>query len=195
MLSEKLARSSTSGRFFLMVLTVGLAIAMAFSIALAGDAEAKKKKKKKKQPGQVALIVKERTVVQSGDNNVPAEGAKINAANTPFELDNPEKFASLQNISITATLTDADTGPGEFAENDLSLALDGIDTGIKLNGYRNNQTDTRTNSGAPANADQILAALKADGKLQASIIDAAPPNSLSVPANFQTTLVLKGKQG
>jgi len=190
MLSEKLARHSTGGRFFLVV----LAVAMALSMALAGDAEAKKKKKKNR-PGQVALITKERTVVQSGDTNIPAQNAKINATNAPFDFANPEKFTSIQNISITATIEDGDSAPGEFAENDLTLALNGIDTGIKLNGYRSDQVDTRTNAGAPANADQVLAALKADGELNATIVDHDPPGILSVPANFQTTLVLKGKQG
>lgn len=49
------------------------------------------------------------------------------------------------------TLTDGNSAPGEFGENDLTLALGGIVTGIRLNGYRIGQTDTRTNSGDPAN--------------------------------------------
>jgi hypothetical protein len=48
----------------------------------------------------------------------------------------------------------------------------------------------------PANKSQILAALKADGQLAATIIVATVPtgNQVVVPADFDTTLVLKGKQ-
>lgn len=190
MLSEKLStRPSTSWRLFLLVLMVGLAASL--SMAFAGDAQAKKKKKKKAKN-----FAKTSLVVQSGDANVQTENAKITAPNSPFSFANTNKFVSLSRISITATIEDGDSGPGEFAENDLTLALDGIDTGIKLNGYRNDETDTRTNSGVPANAAQILAALKADGKLEASIIDADAGNNneVSIPANFQTQLEIRGKQ-
>jgi hypothetical protein len=78
---------------------------------------------------------------------------------------------------------------------DLTLALDGIDTGIALNGFPPADPDTETIGGVPLNKEQILAALQADGELEASIIDADPgDNMLGVPSAFETTLALKGKQ-
>jgi hypothetical protein len=40
------------------------------------------------------------------------------------------KIRGITQVSITATITDGDTGAGEFDEGDLTLDLDGIDTGI-----------------------------------------------------------------
>jgi hypothetical protein len=73
--------------------------------------------------------------------------------------------------------------------------LDDIDTGIKLNGFRNGKTDTVAISGTPNNADHIVAALRADKRLKATILE--DPNDLNIvniPANFKTTLQIKGKQ-
>lgn len=58
----------------------------------------------------------------------------------------------------------------------MVLGLDGIDTGINLDGFTPNPITTFTSSGAPENASQILAALKADNDLEGTIIDRSPPN-------------------
>jgi hypothetical protein len=133
---------------------------------------------------------------QSGFNNVIfGQKAAINAANDRFFFSNGDKVRRIDQISITATINDGDSAPGDPNFNKLSLALDGIDTGIKLNGFRNGETDTVTNSGTPTNAEQIVAALRADKRLKATILE--DPNDLNIvaiPANFKTTLQIKGKQ-
>lgn len=132
---------------------------------------------------------------QSGDTNVQVEVANITAPNDPFSFRRTSKIVSINRVIITATMDDADSGPGSFDENDLVLKLDGIDTGIKLNGFRNNQLDTRTNSGEPINKRALKNALKQDRKLQAAIIDRDPGdnNDVSLPANLEAKLTIKGK--
>lgn len=73
---------------------------------------------------------------------------------------------------MTLTLTDGDLGPGNFDYDDLTLGLDGINTGILLNGFFNGFSDTVTVTGVPNNASAILAALQADGRLVGTVIDA-----------------------
>src|SRR5574337_1330809 len=51
-------------------------------------------------------------------------------------------LGDITSLSITLTLDDGDTGPGNFDEHQLHLALDGIDTGLLLDGFRDGETDT-----------------------------------------------------
>jgi hypothetical protein len=99
-------------------------------------------------------------------------------------------------VTIKATtIYDGDTAPGEGDVGDLTLALDRIDTGIKLNGFPDDKMETRTISGVPVNAGQIGAALKANGMLEASINDADPDdNTQTVPTNVQAQLTIKSKR-
>jgi hypothetical protein len=132
---------------------------------------------------------------QSGDFNVQADVANINDPVSPYSYTRVRKVVRITQVTITARITDGGTGPGELDENHLTLALDGIDTDIKLNGFRTNQTDTLTISGTPIHRDAITAALKADRKLNASIIDDDPnDNTLSVPETFITELTIQGKR-
>lgn len=139
------------------------------------------------------------TVAQSDASNDTTQVATITPAANPFTFAGIGKIRTLARITFTATIDDGDTGPGEIDENDLTLALDGIDTGILLNGFRDNETDTQTVSGVPINQSQILAALKADGELAAAFVDddvdgVNGNNFLDVPGTFDTTLILEGKQ-
>ena len=139
------------------------------------------------------------TVAQSDASNDVTQVATITPEDDPFTFEKFGKIRSLAEITFTATIDDGDTGLGEIDENDLTLALDGIDTGLLLNGFRDGETDTQTVSGAPINEAQILAALKADGELAATFVDADVDgtngnNFLDVPGEFNTTLVLVGKQ-
>ena len=137
-------------------------------------------------------FTKSSTVPQSGFDGT-AGGARITAANNPYSFSNTRTIASINRITIRATIKDGDSGPGEDEMDDLFLALDGINTGIALNGFRNDQTDTRTNGGIPNQPGALKKALKADGQLAARIIDVDPnPNNLAIPANFETTLRIKG---
>jgi hypothetical protein len=113
----------------------------------------------------------------------------------PFTFRKVNKIRKLTNISITLTLEDGDTGPGDSDENQLTLALDGINTGILLNGFDSGQTDTLTLSGAPLNEAAIRSALKADGRLAATIFKADADNNGIIGSSASiTTLVIQGKQ-
>jgi hypothetical protein len=123
-------------------------------------------------------------------NNPPP----ITAPGNPYSFSKVSKIARLNKVAITATIFDGSTGPGQFDENNLFLALDGINTGIALNGFRAGFTDTLTISGTPNNSRAIRNALKADKQLAATIIDTdSGDNFVSMPATFQTTLQIKGK--
>jgi len=78
-----------------------------------------------------------------------ADVADINAANDPFSYSRVGKTRRIIQATIKATIYDGDTGPGEGDVDDLTLALDGFDTGIKLNGFPDDKTQTRTISGVP----------------------------------------------
>ena len=143
-------------------------------------------------------FTKSSTVPQSGLIKVAgknqADGARITAATNPYSFSNTRKIASIKRVTITATIDDGSSGPGNIDVDNLFLQLDTINTGIVLNGFRTGQTDTRTNGGPPSQARALKAALK-DGTLTARIIDADPndtPNALGIPANFETTLRIKG---
>ncbi|MCA1718314.1 MAG: hypothetical protein LC781_16325 [Actinobacteria bacterium] len=170
--------------FLLLALVLALAVSMA---AFSGEAEAKKKKTKP--------FTQTRTVLQSGQTLVNANGADITGA-TSYTFSKTSKMRSLKKVTITATIFDGDTGPGSPQEpdhGDLTLRLDGVDTGIKLNGFRDNQTNTQTITGAldPGKATQILALLKQDGQLKATIKDADADDidpTTTVGSNNKVTL-------
>lgn len=96
-----------------------------------------------------------------------------------------------------------DSLAGEVNFNEFTLALDGFDTGIKLNGdwvVTGNGTVfvTETFTGAILNADKILAALLTDGKLIGTILDSDPGDDFvslgsSNGGSAITTLVINGK--
>ena len=215
MLTLKVTRRP-SRKWLFLALTVGLAVALALSVALAGDAEASKKKKKKFRiiPAPVSL---QNTVAQSGDPVGQANRARI-TGDTPYSFSEAQKFIKLNSVSATVSIEDGDTGDGELDRDHLHLVLDGIDTGIKLNDFTNSGISepeppavTNTVSGdlAPDVADQILAKLKEDGELAATIVDVPPVNSpdfdeanpeipfgnqVRLPSANQTTLKLDGTQ-
>jgi len=131
----------------------------------------------------------------SGGNFIPADGAQITVPGNPFSFTKTSKIVTINRITITARITDGDSGAGETERNDLLLVLDGVNTGIPLNGYRNGLQDTRTNSGVPINKRALRNKLRQDGKLRATIKDRDPgPNQdIILPANFETTLTIKGE--
>jgi hypothetical protein len=132
---------------------------------------------------------------QSGQD-VQVENLVITAA--PFAFVGVGKLKTITRVTFEVTLDDADTGTGD-ADNErgeLTLELDEIDTGILLDGFGSGENVNGTVSGKPANAKDILRALKDDGELVATIRDSDPtdPNSAAAPANFFAELVLIGKQ-
>ena len=89
------------------------------------------------------------------------------------ELDFTGQFGGLTITSIdgltvsVASILDGDTGAGDFDENNLTLALDGIDTGLVLNGLAAGSETT-----APASAEAgeaLLAGL--DGEPRRSSVE------------------------
>jgi hypothetical protein len=129
------------------------------------------------------------TIEQSGFSNFIGEQASLTARPYTFPAQDVASCLSIQSISVTLTLDDGDTGAGEFDEGDLTLGLDGIDTGIELDGFPDGQEVTLTITGSPNNAAAILVALKADNELDGSILDADPgDNTVDIPASFDTTL-------
>ena len=86
---------------------------------------------------------------------------------------------------------------GSVDYNNLTLGLDGFDTGLKLNGFYgegNPVPQTLMFSGATLNASSILAALQADGKLVGTIIDATPnDNPMRILPGYDTILEITGQ--
>jgi hypothetical protein len=102
-------------------------------------------------------------------------------------------LASIGSLTLTVTIRDGDSATGNFDFNNLTIGLDGIDTGIKLNGFPDGPITTLDISGAPANAAAILAALKADGMLKLSVFDSDVDLAGSAPgANAGDVIAFPG---
>jgi hypothetical protein len=124
-----------------------------------------------------ASITVSSTVSQSGIV-VPQTGGSYQLTNpaTPYDFTGQvNSFANVTSIdSITVTVTsilDGDSGPGDYDENNLHLGLDGIDTGLVLNGLNNNAIVTLTLSVLNPTLQAALIAALADGKYVGTIID------------------------
>jgi hypothetical protein len=117
---------------------------------------------------------------------------------TPYDFSGQvNAFSNVDSVdSLTVTVTsilDGDTGPGDYDENNLHLGLDGIDTGLVLNGLGNNQIVTLTLSQVNPALQAALVAALADGKLAGTIIDTdadvVAGDVIGIPA-LDTTLEL-----
>ncbi|MBY0589492.1 hypothetical protein K2X85_20140 [bacterium] len=118
-----------------------------------------------------------------------------------FDYGNQAKLCTIDKMEFTFTMEDGDTGAGNFDFNNLTLALDDVDTGIKLNGFNSGQENTVTfsldrnspNWISDSVMNQILSNLNSDGQLLASIVDATPnDNDANLYSIFDTTLKLTG---
>jgi len=137
-------------------------------------------------------------------STAPGTGDVTGTGNGPMALtDDPWRFTgynsltSIDQICINLTLYDGDTASGEFDYDDLTLALDGFDTGLKLNGFPHLQTKTLTTSiSGPDNSANILAALQADGELEGTILSHdADSNSIKVVSDNATLKLTEGTGG
>jgi hypothetical protein len=102
--------------------------------------------------------------------------------------------SSIDSLTVTLTANDGDTGPGDFDFGSLTLALDGINTGLALNGLLNGQISTVTlNTLAPGLQAALITALQ-DGLLIGTALDAdadGPAGDIiGFPAAVDTTLDL-----
>jgi hypothetical protein len=180
LLSEKLSRPSR--QWLILALAVGLALAMAFSMLLTEDAQAKKKKNQSslRNFNRTSTVAQLPTGLFLTQSSNPLTGA------TPYTFNPIKKPKTVNNLTVTvnlAALNSNDTG--------LFLGLDGIDTGIPLQGFTINTNFTAT--GSPINGKQIAKAA-ADGQLVGTIIDRTPGDNF-VGVNFNnTTLTIKGKR-
>lgn len=145
-----------------------------------------------------APIVLSSTVDQSGFLDLQNQPTYPLTA-TPYDFTGQGYGAmtAINSLTVTLELNDGNTGPGEFDENKLTLGLDGINTGIKLNGFNGGQIITLDVTGNPALAAALLSALQADGQLVGTILDADPANGpqgdlLGVPRLVTTTLEIDG---
>ena len=155
----------------------------------------------------VSALTLSSTVPQSGSNQSNRSPTPLTGSTTPYDFSGNGGYTiltSIESLSVNLSVVDGDTSLLDINNpnqdfNNLFLALDGINTGIALNGFRNNQTDTLTITGAPSNqntANQLLVALKADGQLLGSVIDITPTNNDATrrfASSFTTTLEITGQ--
>jgi hypothetical protein len=105
-----------------------------------------------------------------GVNTNVSGSVPITAGAWDFSGTGYQNLTSINQIGITLKLYDGDSAPGEFDYDDLTLGLDGFDTGLKLNGFSDGEIKTLTING-PNNSADIWGALQADGKLVGTILD------------------------
>ncbi|MDX6380990.1 MAG: serralysin [Rubrobacteraceae bacterium] len=153
---------------------------MAFSMAVTGDAQAKKKK----HQSNLRNFNRTSTVAQQPTTFVTAASNPLTA--TPYTFKQINKPKTVNNVSVIVNLAALNTN-----DTGLFLGLDGIDTGIPLQGFTNNVNFTAT--GTPINGNQIAKAA-ADGQLVGTIIDRTPNDNIVAVNNNNTTLTIKGKR-
>jgi hypothetical protein len=147
------------------------------------------------QAARLRKFTKTSTVAHAAQDDVQANGFLITEVGTPFTFPGVDKVTKIAKIAITVTLAGGGTQAGDPEQGALTLALDGIDTGLLLDGLPQADTGTVTISGIPNNEAEIRARLQRDGKLSATIIDATPgDNGMSASSADNTTLVIKGKR-
>jgi hypothetical protein len=144
------------------------------------------------------------TVAQSGFLGPQSSPSyPLTGAGTPYDFTGQtnglNNVTSIDSLTVTLTANDGDTGPGDYDFNSLTLGLDNIDTGLKLNGLLNNNLVTVTLTQlSPALQAALIAALQ-DGQLVGSVLDATPGNATppgdligfpSAQGNITTTLDL-----
>ena len=117
-----------------------------------------------------------------------------------FDFSGQQRIDNLVGMSLTMTIEDGDTDPGDMDFDQLSLGLDGIDTGLKLNGFGAGEEVTQTLSWSASEGPwmdsgtvEALMDSLADGKLVASILDASPgDNFVNLYSAFDSELQLTG---
>lgn len=138
------------------------------------------------------------SVAQSGVDQPIGNGPLPVTSEPGFNFAGQDYMAlqSVDRVSITLTLFDADSAHRDRDFGKLTLMLEGVNTGILLNGFRDSELDTRTITGFPSDEDkvQILAGLKVDGHVGAWILSTDRPsfNRIGVPSSANATLVLTG---
>ena len=101
---------------------------------------------------EAAPITLTSTVAENGINSTIGNGPLSFTASPGYDFtaQNYSSLSSITELVVTLTLFDADSAVGNLDHNKLTLGLDGIDTGIQLNGFRDGFTDTLTIAGVPS---------------------------------------------
>jgi hypothetical protein len=135
------------------------------------------------------------TVDQSGFSGLQAVGPYALTDANGYDYTGQTNFAqltSIDSITVTLTINDGDTATGDYDNGKLFLGLDGVNTGLALNDFANNQIVSQTlTQVSPAVQAQLIAALQ-DGKLVGSVIDTnttpVAGDTIGFPRLVQTTL-------
>jgi len=139
-------------------------------------------------------------VPQSGHTDFTLSATPLTDPASPYDFIGQDyaSLTSIDSITVTLTVQDGDTAQSELDFDNWTLGLDGIDTGLKLNGFPGQAgilTQTLTQA-SPTNAAALLAALQSDGQLIGTIIDSdAGDNSISLPFRIDTSLDITGEVG
>jgi len=141
-----------------------------------------------------APVIISSTVAQSGFNGTSTASNPLTSTHWDFTGQQYNLLTDITSISVTLTVTDGDTDLGDFDEGRWTLALDGWDTGLVLDGFSGAaQIVTLTLTANPALSATILAALQSDAQLAGSIIDhTAGDNEFVLPSRITTTLDITG---
>ena len=86
-------------------------------------------------------VIIDSLVDQSGFNG-PQNASSYPLTGTPYDFTGQTNgyITSIDSITVTLTVEDGDTAPAEFDFGNLTLGLDGIDTGLHLNGFPGSNT-------------------------------------------------------
>jgi PEP-CTERM motif-containing protein len=97
-----------------------------------------------------------------------------------FSFATPAAISDIIGLEITLSIYDGDTGANDFDKGNWTLALDGFNTGLVLDGFGNNELvidKTLPIAGKDLlHGADIYASLIDDGKLVATIVDADRDN-------------------
>ncbi len=136
------------------------------------------------------------TTPESGVEQVSLGTGGVSAPQTIGTYDYIGQDYTSFTMPLTMTMFDGDTGVGAFDENNLFLYLDGINTGLQLNGFSGDQSVTQTFVFTPLNQSSLLSALS-DGQLIGTVVDTTIPasasnigNRISLPIPSNTTLAI-----
>jgi hypothetical protein len=111
-------------------------------------------------------------------------------------------LTSVDSLTLTVTsVNDGDTGAGNYDFGHLFLALNGVNTGIAVNGLLDGQIASTTVTGAPnaASATALLAALQAGTPIAATLVDdlavtgRPAGDQIGISGLTQTTLSITGQ--
>jgi hypothetical protein len=148
------------------------------------------------------------SVHQNGINSVIGNGVTFTAGQGyDFTGQDFASLATIDSITIALSFFDLDTAPGNLDFDKVTLTLDGVNTGMRLNGFPDSASATQTITDVPRNpatqqpstsvADAILGALHGDGRLTGGIVstNVGSSNAFQAPATFVSTLTIVGQSG